>query len=173
MKRAKGFTLIEVLIVVAIILVIAAISVPNLLRAHIAANEASAVGSLRTMSSGANSYSSTYGDGFPPSLAVMGSKTPASANASCDEAQLIDNILTSGKKSGYIFNYTMANPNTLAPKGCSNPGGNSYFIEAHPQAIGQTGQRSFCTDQSGVIRFDPSGTTVTDEPSCQVLPPLQ
>jgi len=173
MKEAKGFSLIELLIVVAIILVIAAIAVPNLLRAHIAANEASAVGSVRTINTAANSYSSTYGNGFPPSLAALGTANPPGANANCDEGQLVDNVLTAGTKSGYNFTYTMANPNATKPAGCTNAGGNSYFITAVPQAVGQTGQRSFCSDHSGVIRFDPSGGGVADDTACQALSALQ
>ncbi len=156
-KHEKGFSLIELLIVVAIILIIAAIAIPNLLRSRIAANEASAVGSLRTMNTAAVAYSSTYGNGFPPSLAAMGTKTPPSANATCDESQLVDNVLTTGTKSGYTFTYTPANPNAAAAPGCAAAGDNSYFISAVPQSVGQTGQRSFCTDQSGVIRFDATG----------------
>jgi prepilin-type N-terminal cleavage/methylation domain-containing protein len=173
LKRQNGFSLIELLIVVAIILIIAVISIPNLLRSRLSANEASAVDSLRTMTTAAVTYSFTYGDGFPPNLAAMGTATPPSAAATCDEAQLIDNILTSGTKSGYTFTYTMANANVIKSPGCSNPGGNSYFIEAHPQTIGQTGQRSFCSDQAGVIRFDSTGTTVANDAKCQDLPALQ
>ncbi len=173
LKREKGFSLIELLIVVAIILIIAVISIPNLLRSRLSANEASAVDSLRTMTTAVVTYSFTYGDGFPPNLAAMGTATPPGAAATCDEAQLIDNVLTLGAKSGYIFTYTMANANVIRSPGCSNPGGNSYFIEAHPQTVGQTGQRSFCTDQSGVIRYDSTGTTVANDAKCQGLPALQ
>ncbi len=172
-KHEKGFSLIELLIVVAIILIIAAIAIPNLLRSRIAANEASAVGSLRTMNTAAVAYSSTYGNGFPPSLAAMGTATPPSAAATCDESQLVDNVLTAGTKSGYAFTYTMANANATKPTGCATAGGNSYFIEAHPQSVGQTGQRSFCTDQSGVIRFDPAGTTIADDATCNGKSALQ
>ena len=69
-KKQKGFSLIELLIVVAIILIIAAIAIPNLLRSRMAANEASAVGSIRTMNTAAITYSSTYGNGFPPNPGV-------------------------------------------------------------------------------------------------------
>ncbi len=173
MKREKGFSLIELLIVLSIILVIVAIAIPNLMRSRVAANEASAVEALRTMNVAAVSYSATYGNGFPPALAAMGTATPPGASATCDESQLIDNVLTSGTKSGYTFTYTMANANATKPTGCAAAGGNSYFIEAHPQSIGKTGQRSFCTDQSGVIRLDPSGATVADDPTCQALSALQ
>src|SRR3984957_19160046 len=74
-KKQKGFSLIELLIVVAIILIIAAIAIPNLLRSRMAANEASAVGSIRTMNTAAITYSSTYGNGFPPALSAIGTST--------------------------------------------------------------------------------------------------
>jgi type IV pilus assembly protein PilA len=173
MKKEKGYSLIELLIVVAIILVVAAIAIPNLLRSRIAANEASAVGSVRRMNAAANSYSSTYRNGFPPSQAAMGTGSPPAANASCDEAQLIDNVLTSGTKNGYTFIYKMANTNATKFSGCTKAGGNSYFIESHPQTVGQTGQRSFCSDQSGVIRFDPSGNAIASDAACLALSALQ
>ncbi len=148
MRRAqKGFSLIELLIVVAIILIIAAIAIPNLLRAKMAANEASAVGSLRTVNTTAIEYSTTYG-GFPPSLASLGG--PAGGSATSSSAELLDAVLASGTKSGYTFTYTT---------GATDATGNilQYTLTATPVNVGITGQRRFFTDYSGVIRANPTG----------------
>src|SRR3990170_6090337 len=85
-KAQKGFSLIELLIVVAIILIIAAIAIPNLLRSRMAANEASAVGSLRTLNTASVQYSTTYGTGFPVAIGNLGPANPATSAA----ADLID-----------------------------------------------------------------------------------
>ncbi len=142
-KREKGFSLIELLIVVAIILIIAAIAIPNLLRSKMAANEASAVGSLRTLNTSAIEYSTEYG-GYPGSLAVLG-PIAAGGTASSALADMIDSVLASGNKSGYSFTWT---------PGTADTNGNklNYSITAQPISPGTTGQRYFYTDQSGVIR---------------------
>ena len=145
-NRQKGFSLIELLIVVAIILIIAAIAIPNLLRAKMAANEASAVGSLRTINTSCVEYSTTYGTGFPRTLASLGT-SGAATSASAD---LIDSVLASGTKSGYAFTYA---PGTADAAGNTN----TYTITAVPVAPGTSGQRDFFTDQSGVIRANAAG----------------
>ena len=149
-KRQKGFSLIELLIVVAIILIIAAIAIPNLLRSKMAANEASAVGSLRTLNTACVTYSTTYG-AYPASLAVLG---PAGGGgATSTTADLIDQVLSAGSKSGYVFSFTAGTSNL------------SYQINADPVTRGQTGQRSFFTDSSGVIRANATAAAAnTDTP---------
>lgn len=141
-NRQKGFSLIELLIVVAIILIIAAIAIPNLLGARMSANEASAVGSVRTLNMACVTYSSTYGAGFPSALSDLG---PA-ASATSTAADLIDASLVSGTKSGYDFVYAA---------GAANADGSidTYTLNANPSAPGQSGTRYFYTDQSGVITY--------------------
>jgi prepilin-type N-terminal cleavage/methylation domain-containing protein len=148
----KGFSLIELLIVVAIILIIAAIAIPNLIASRLRAHEASAVGSMRAINSACQNYALTYG-GFPLTLSALGPAAVASSSA----ADLIDITLASGTRSGYSFTYTPAAP----------AGGviNAYTVTANPTNQGITGQRGFFTDQSFVIRANSTAAaSVTDPP---------
>lgn len=150
MKRQKGFTLIELLIVVAIILIIAAIAVPNLLKARTAANEASAVGTIRAVNTSEMVYFTTYGVGFAP-LIDLGGALPCAASMS--SACLIDNgIAAGGTKSGYLITTTA--PGAVGTSAAPNP---TYVVQALPQTVGQTGTRAFCSDASGVIRVNMAG----------------
>ena len=143
-KQQKGFSLIELLIVVAIILIIAAIAIPNLLRAKMSANEASAVATMRTLNTSAVAYSTTYGS-YPTHLTDLGPSSTPSSTA----ADLIDSVLALDPaiKSGYTFVWV----------GTGTPV-SSYTLTAKPVTPGVTGQRGFFTDQSGVMRADTTGT---------------
>ena len=152
----RGFSLIELLIVVAIILVIAAIAIPNLLRSRMAANETSAVATLRVLNTAEVTYAMTYNSGFSNGLNWLG--PPASGVPSANAADLADPTLaglgpqgtnTSFVKNGYLFVY---HPNGTYPNV------QSYSINADPQLRGTSGQRSFFTNEPLVIRAN--GITV-------------
>lgn len=160
--RKKGFSLIELLIVVAIILIIAAIAIPNLLRSRIAANEASATATLRTINTAEITYSSTYNSGFTDTLSKLG--TPASGQPDANNADLTDPVLsgkqsgssTSFTKNGYSFVYTPSGTYGFIA---------TFSLNADPVARGSSGQRSFFTDQSSVIRANATAAaTVSDNP---------
>ncbi len=153
------------------LLIIAAIAIPNLLRTRIAANESSAVASLRVIDKAALSYSQKYSNGFPPSLLAMdGVDTGA---ASCDHAQLLDTVVASGQQHGYVFTYTPVPDletqdrvvsGQAAANGCTVAGTAGFVINADPVTHGTTGVRSFFIDQTGVIRVEQNGPASADSP---------
>ncbi|MGB6476037.1 MAG: prepilin-type N-terminal cleavage/methylation domain-containing protein [Candidatus Sulfotelmatobacter sp.] len=164
MQKQKGFSLIELLIVVAIILIIAAIAIPNLLRARMAANESSAVASLRTVTTGEVTYQTAYPTiGYAPALVNLGGALGVACVPSSTTACLIDSVLanngnpaTSGK-SGYSF--TTGAGTVVATV---NVG---YTIGAVPLSINQTGIRGFCAEEDAVIRVDPAGVCGSPNPT--------
>lgn len=134
---------------------------PSTLRSRTAANESSAAGSLRTLSTTAQMYVESYKNGFPHSLDAMGPATPPT----CAAADLIDFVLAGGMKSGYRFEYQPGPPVEKPAAGCP-PGVQSYRITARPLTFGTTGYRSFFTDESRVIRHtkEDRAATAADPP---------
>ena len=157
-REGAGFSLIEMIVVVAIILIIAAIAIPRLLRSKMAANEASAVQSLRVITTAEVTYDATYGQGYAPTLTSLG-PPPAGTQASALHADLVDEVLASGIRHGYNFVYV-----AIDMAGNGKP--SAFTVNANPVSPGQTGERYFFVNQTNVIRFavggpaNPSSTPV-------------
>ncbi len=159
-REQRAFSLIELIIVVAIILVMATIAIPNFLRSRMVANQASAIQSLRVMNTAEVNYSSTYGKGYSPNLGQLG-PPPSGTPVSGSSADLIDSVLASGVKSGYVFIYTPSHPDM-------NGSYQGFTINANPTQPGMTGTDYYYTDQTLLIRANTTGpATASDTPVAQ------
>jgi prepilin-type N-terminal cleavage/methylation domain-containing protein len=156
-SSSRGFSLIELLIVVAIILIIAAIAIPNFMRARMAANEAAAVAACKKITTAEVTYYTTYGRGYSNQLSELGPPA-AGGRVGPASAELLDEVVVSGSKHGYVFTYAAIDTN--------GDGINEAFtLNADPQSQGKTGDRHFFIDQSGVVRQNRTGpASATDLP---------
>ena len=154
-QRPNGFTLMELLIVIAIILILMLMAIPTIGSLQKKGYETSAINSVQTVTKAEIQYQSTYpANGYACTLPALGGDPNAGAPTPA-AAQILQGDLTSGYKSGYIFTITCSNKVTINGTDRSN----GYTITAVPQTVGKTGDRGFCSDQFGTIKYDPAGGT--------------
>jgi type IV pilus assembly protein PilA len=155
-KQRNGFSLIELLVVVAIILIVAAIGIPNLLRARISANEASAVSSIHAVNTAEITYTTIFPTvGYSATLLSLG---PGGGCNSPANACIIDALLANGTKSGYIFTYVQDTSSTPSP---------GYTLNADPITRSITGQRSYYSDQTNATHYNQSAVAGLTDPPLQ------
>ena len=160
MRKQQGFSLIELLIVVSIILIIAAIAIPGLMKARISANQASAVESMRTIMTANSAYQTSFG-GYAPSIVALGGPNPAACVAGVSPTStqfcFLDTTLAAATtaataKSGYVFTYAVAGANS-----------ESYTLNADAAVQGQTGDNHYFADQTQVIRYNSSAPATASD----------
>jgi type IV pilus assembly protein PilA len=154
-KNESGFTLVELLIVMSVILILMTLAIPAMQSVVRRGNETSAIASLRDLNTQEGQYASTYPQhGFACTLAALGGKQ-GTGTPTPEAAQLINEDLASGSKSGYTFTITGCSKQTINNVDQYN----SYQIFAVPNSVGHSGNRGFCTDENAQIRYDPKGGT--------------
>lgn len=160
LRNEEGFTLIELMIVMSIMLVLMTLAVPQLLKLRKQAAETSAIQSVRTIGQAELQYNSAYpANGFACNIAQLGGD-PKSGAPTSQAAQLLDQSLSTGQKSGYTFAITNCTKVTINNQDMYT----SYEITAVPQSVGKSGDRGFCSDENNTIRFDPAGGTNCTQP---------
>ena len=173
MRKQKGFSLIELLIVVAIILIIAAIAIPNLLRARMSANESSAAAGVRTISTAEVTYFTTYQAGYADTMVKLGTPVAGCATPSAAGACLVDSVMTLAPtggtpKSGYYFDLTGTNAD-----GAGHFQG--FVSSAYAQTWNRTGLRTFCSTEDNVVHVNVPTTqdaAVAATATCIAFPAL-
>jgi len=156
----RGFTLMELLIVMSVILILMALAIPSYMSIRRQANETSAIQSLRGITQAEIQYSQTYpANGFACSLTSLG-PAAGGGTASATAAGLVAADLAGGQKSGYTFAITNCTKVTVNNQDMYT----SYEITAVPQSVGKTGTRGFCSDQDSTIKSDPAGGTNCTQP---------
>jgi type IV pilus assembly protein PilA len=153
--QPNGFTLMELLIVIAIILILMLMAIPTIGSLKKQANETSAMNSVQVIAKAELQYSNTFpANGYACTLAALGGD-PSSGAPTATSAQILQSDLASGIKSGYIF--TIGNCTKVNLNGSDRITG--YQVTAVPETVGKTGNRGFCSDDTGVIKQDPAGGT--------------
>ena len=159
-KRQRGFTLMELLIVMSIMIILMLIAIPNFISMKASANETSAMQSLRAIYQAQIQYQTSFpANGFACSLAALGGNASAGP-PSPTAAQVLQGELSQGQKSGYTFNIVNCTKVTVNNQDMYT----SYEATAVPQSIGKSGHRGFCIDQAGEIKADPAGGTNCSQP---------